>query len=166
MVNFMLKIKGELENLTNLQPEGGCDDPNFTFYFKFKCGNCGELSPKETTVTLSETVPLPTGRGTAHLTQRCKFCGRDGSLMMIPGRGRPLTLADCELHRFAPLMVFECRGFEPVGFSFRGGWKAEALSGTKFNDIDLSDGEFAEYDEKGQCPVGISNLQGDFVVFK
>lgn len=31
-------------------------------------------------------------------------------------------------------------------------------------DIDLSDGEFAEYDEKGGCPVAIYNLHATFDV--
>lgn len=30
----MLSISAELENLTNLQPRGGCDDPNYRYYFK------------------------------------------------------------------------------------------------------------------------------------
>ena len=34
MVNYHLKITAELENLTNLQPQGGCDDPNFSYLFK------------------------------------------------------------------------------------------------------------------------------------
>lgn len=34
MVNFMLYISADLENLTNFQPAGGVDDPNFTYYFK------------------------------------------------------------------------------------------------------------------------------------
>ena len=34
MVNFTLMITAELENLTNLQPQGGCDDPNFPYLFK------------------------------------------------------------------------------------------------------------------------------------
>ena len=34
MVNYMLKITAEVENVKSLQPMGGCDDPNFTFYFK------------------------------------------------------------------------------------------------------------------------------------
>eukprot|EP01018_Ginkgo_biloba_P032503 Gb_15935 [translate_table: standard] len=72
MVQFMLQIKAELENLTNFQPQGGCDDPDFSYYFKEKCGNCGELSQKETCVTLSELVDLPKGRGSAHLVQKLK----------------------------------------------------------------------------------------------
>jgi hypothetical protein len=34
MVNYLLMISGELENLTNLQPQGGVDDPNFSYFFK------------------------------------------------------------------------------------------------------------------------------------
>jgi hypothetical protein len=38
------------------------------------------------------------------------------------------------------------------------------VSGSDFRDIDLSDGDFAEYDEKASCPVGISNLNHKFTV--
>lgn len=34
MVNFQLMITAELENLTDLQPQNGCDDPNFSYFFK------------------------------------------------------------------------------------------------------------------------------------
>ncbi|KAL8521672.1 hypothetical protein ACS0TY_011980 [Phlomoides rotata] len=34
MVNCLLMICADLDNLTDLQPQGGCDDPNFTYYFK------------------------------------------------------------------------------------------------------------------------------------
>lgn len=165
MVFYLLLVSAELENLTNLQPRGGCDDPNYPYYFKVKCENCGELSQKETCVTMSESVPLSSGRATANLVQKCKLCGREGSIQMIPGQGQPLTLEQSQAEKFSGLMVFDCRGFEPVGFSFGDGWKAESTSGTVF-DVDLSGGEFAEYDEKGECPVGVSNLRQMFKVVK
>ncbi|MBA0774132.1 hypothetical protein Gotri_009361 [Gossypium trilobum] len=34
MVKFLLKIAADLQNLTNLQPQGGCDDPSFSYLFK------------------------------------------------------------------------------------------------------------------------------------
>lgn len=34
MVNYLLMICADLDNLTDLQPQGGCDDSNFTYYFK------------------------------------------------------------------------------------------------------------------------------------
>ncbi|KAL2544962.1 hypothetical protein Fot_14195 [Forsythia ovata] len=166
MVNYMLMIGAELENLTDLQPQGGCDDPNFTYYFKLKCGNCGEVTQKETCVSLNETVPSAKGKSDVHLAQKCKFCSRDGTVTMITARGSPLTQEHAEAGRYAPLMMFDFRGFEPVDFAFGSGWKAESIEGTKFNDIDLSGGEFAEYDEKGECPVMISNLCATFSVVK
>ncbi|KAL0017571.1 hypothetical protein SO802_004640 [Lithocarpus litseifolius] len=166
MVNYLLKITAELENLTNLQPQGGCDDPNFSYLFKVKCGRCGEVSQKETCVTLSETVALPAGKATTNLMQKCKFCGRDGTITMIPGQGKPLTDEASQSGKYAPLMQFDCRGYEPLEYVFSSGWKAESIEGTKFDDIDLSAGEFSEYDEKGECPVMISNLRSTFDVVK
>ncbi|EXB66900.1 hypothetical protein L484_019538 [Morus notabilis] len=166
MVNYVLQITADLENLTDLQPQGGCDDPNFSFLFKLKCGRCGEVSQKETCVVLNDSVPLPVGKGTTHLIQKCKFCGRDGTVTMVPGRGRPLTQETSESGKFSPLMLFDCRGYEPVSYAFADGWRAVSLEGTTFEEIDLSGGEFAEYDEKGECPVMISNLRATFEVVK
>ncbi|KAL5714033.1 hypothetical protein ACHQM5_016049 [Ranunculus cassubicifolius] len=166
MVLILLKITADLENLTELQPQGGCDDPNFPYYLQMQCMSCGEKSPKETCVILSETVPLSNGRGTTNLNQKCKFCSREGTMTMIPGRGRPLTLENGEGGQYTPLMVFECRGLEPVGFSFGGGWKAVSTSGTMFEDIDLSGGDYSEYCEKGEVPVMVSNLKAAFQTVK
>ncbi|KAE8099987.1 hypothetical protein FH972_017926 [Carpinus fangiana] len=166
MVKCLLMITAELENLTNLEPQGGCDDPNFSYFFKLRCGTCGEVSQKETCVTLGETVALPVGKGTTNLIQKCKFCGRDGTITMIPGRGKPLTQEVSQSGKHTPLMLFDCRGYEPVEYVFGSGWKAESIEGTKFHEIDLSVGEYAEYDEKGECPVMISNLRSTFDVVK
>jgi len=40
------------------------------------------------------------------------------------------------------------------------------LEGTKFENVDLSSGEYADYDEKGECPVMISNVRATFEVTK
>ncbi|KAI0515539.1 hypothetical protein KFK09_008204 [Dendrobium nobile] len=165
MVYYLLSFSAELENLTDLQPRGGCDDPTYPYYFKVKCESCGGVSAKETCVMISEEVPLPTGRGTAHLVQKCKLCGREGTIQMITGQGQPLTLEQSQKEEFAKLMIFDSRGFALTDFSFTDGWKVQSLAGTIF-DVDLSAGEFAEYDEKGECPVGIVNLRAKFSVVK
>ncbi|XP_058224844.1 uncharacterized protein LOC131333996 [Rhododendron vialii] len=164
MVNYLLMITADLENLTKLEPQGGCDDPNFAYYFKLKCERCGEVTQKDTCVSLSETVALP--RSTTNLVQKCKFCGREGTVLMVTGRGRPLTQALSQSGQYAPLMLFDCRGYEPMEFAFGSGWKVESIEGTKFDAVDLSGGDFAEYDEKGECPVMISNLRSVFNVVK
>lgn len=47
---------------------------------------------------------------------------------MISGHGQPLTLELSQRELTTGLMVFDCRGFEPVDFSFSEGWKAESVS--------------------------------------
>ncbi|KAM3349566.1 hypothetical protein ACQJBY_022482 [Aegilops geniculata] len=149
MVFFALLVGAELDGLTNLQPRGGCDDPSYPYYFKLRCESCGETSAKTTCVSLDEVVQLPTGKGTANLLQK----------------GTPLTAEQSQKGEMTCLMVFECRGYEPIEFAFGNGWKAESVHGTPF-DIDLSEGEFDEYDEKGECPVALSKLQSTFKVVK
>ncbi|GMI92577.1 hypothetical protein like AT4G32930 [Hibiscus trionum] len=166
MVKFMLKIAADLKNLTNLQPQGGCDDPSFSYLFKLKCENCGEMSWRETCVSLDHAVPLRRGKGTTNLIQKCKHCSRVETVTMISGQGKPLIQEESEAGKYAPLMVFECWGYEPVDYVFGGWWKVESVEGTKFEYVDLSGGDFAEYDKEGGCQVIISNLRSTFDVLK
>lgn len=87
-------------------------------------------------------------------------------MTMIPGKGKPLTQELSEGGKYAPLMLFDFRGYEPEGFVFSGAWNAESIAGTKYEDIDLSGDDFNEYDEKGECPVMISNLRSKFEVVR
>jgi hypothetical protein len=43
--------------------------------------------------------------------------------------------------------IWHCRGAE---------------SGAPFNEVDLEDGEWVDYDEKGSVPVGISNIKSSW----
>ena len=38
------------------------------------------------------------------------------------------------------------------------------VSGTVYENVDLSKGEWAEFDEKGNCPVAVANLRSRFVL--
>lgn len=165
MPHYFLWFRAELENLTNLQPPGGCDDPDYIYQFKLKCENCGEVAEKHSGVLLNETFPNPTGRDICHLVQKCKFCQRSGTVKMVPGHGKPLTVEMSQTQLASKLMLFECRGFEPVEFIFLNLLKAESVWGTEFV-INPEEDDFAEYCEKGQEPVGMSSLKGYFKVTK
>lgn len=49
-------------------------------------------------------------------------------MTMVPGRGKPLTQETSESRKFAPLMLFDCRGYELVDYVFADGWKAVSVS--------------------------------------
>jgi len=165
MVLLLLKITAELENLTDFQPAAGGED--FTHYIKVQCGSCREVSPRESMLTSGEVIGTAgrqrksgnTKTGEANLVQKCSFCSRSGTISLIDGHGKPLTLDDSETGKFAPLILLDCRGMEAVEYIPKDGWVAQgAESGTKF-DIDLSDGDYSEYDAKAGCSVGVFNFK-------
>eukprot|EP00475_Leptophrys_vorax_P009002 TRINITY_DN15905_c0_g2_i1.p2 TRINITY_DN15905_c0_g2~~TRINITY_DN15905_c0_g2_i1.p2 ORF type:complete len:163 (+),score=12.31 TRINITY_DN15905_c0_g2_i1:203-691(+) len=162
MVLLVIAIRAELENLTNLRP--AADD--FTYYFRVKC-SCGEVSAKESSVTKGEEYEMKGSRGTANLVQKCTLCARVGSISLVDGHAKPLTAEDSEARRFAPLVCLDCRGMEPVEFFPKDGWRAEgAESGTVFGEIDLSEGEYSDYDERAGESVSILNIESEIKVKK
>lgn len=64
-------------------------------------------------------------------------------------------------------MVFDCRGIEPVDFSPGEGWIAKiAESTTVFDNVDLSEKEWVDYDENIKESVGVYEFQSQFVKVK
>ncbi|KAK2578576.1 hypothetical protein KPH14_012010 [Odynerus spinipes] len=54
-------------------------------------------------------------------------------------------------------------GLEPCDFSAREGWIAKAANGGKeFTDVDLSEGEWVEYCDITNQPVGIYEIEFRF----
>ena len=91
------------------------------------------------------------------------------------------------------IAAFDCRGLEPVDFSPRNGWRVSCLanddsltyrkilqvsgwkededgegreSGTLFEDVDLSEGDWADYDERSGESTMISEIDVKFVPVK
>jgi len=58
------------------------------------------------------------------------------------------------------ILELDCRGLEFVDFKADGEWLAEGTeSGSKFTAIDLSEGEWFEYDEKTSEEVSITGVK-------
>lgn len=121
---------------------------------------------------------MSSGRGEANLVMKCKFCKRESSAgksysFTVPTKpmscsrrnilpnahdikkntidfaSKPIAYEIENNEKFATIVTIECRGLEPVDFEPRMGWKAKgAESGTVFDDVDLSEGEWVEYDDK------------------
>lgn len=58
------------------------------------------------------------------------------------------------------IIVIDCRGLEFVEFKPDGEWQAVgAESGSKFSGIDLTEGDWYDYDEKASDEVSIKELK-------
>ncbi|KAI5123628.1 hypothetical protein M0805_003442 [Coniferiporia weirii] len=161
MVKLQLSIKADLENVTDLTPAAD----RFEFFFKVKCNSCNEIHPNYVSVNRLEEREMSTGRGTAHLVLRCQFCKRESSAKFETFGAnvsvRPYS-ADSN-GQFSPLVVLDCRGLEFIGFDPQGIWKCKGVeSGTIFSEVDLSEHEWTDYDEKAAQPVGIMDIESEW----
>jgi len=172
MVKIGLQFKAFLENVTGLIADG----EDFRWYLKLKCANCGEVPDHWQYLTQDEKQPLKGGRGEASAVIKCKLCGRENSIDILPDT---ITSYDMENNnKYKTIVVFDCRGLEPVDFSPRNGWKVLGwkesddddepgrVSGTEFTDVDLVDKEWADYDEKTDESTVISEIDVKFVTVK
>ncbi|XP_040216394.1 CXXC motif containing zinc binding protein [Rana temporaria] len=157
MVKFALQLKANLENITQLHPVG--DD--FRWFLKLKCGNCAEVSDKWQYITLMDSTPLKGGRGSASMVQKCKLCSRENSIDILSTSMQPYNAEDNE--KFKTIVEFECRGLEPIDFQPQAGFAAEgAETGTPFNEINLQEKDWTDYDEKAKESVGIYEVTHQF----
>ncbi|KAK3846900.1 MAG: DUF866-domain-containing protein [Linnemannia gamsii] len=155
-----LQIKAELENITELIPA----DADHTWHFKVQCTKCRDIDSNVITMNAIDKAEMGSGRGEANLVMRCKFCKCESSADIV---SKPVAYEIENNDKFATILTVECRGLELVGFEPREGWKAKgAESGTPFEDIDLTEGDWAEYDEKSELPVAISSIESKFVKVK
>jgi hypothetical protein len=68
----------------------------------------------------------------------------------------PKPYAHSDTPKAQKIIEFDCRGLEFVEFKPDGEWKAAGLeSTTKFDAIDLTEGDWYEYDEKASEEVSI-----------
>lgn len=95
-------------------------------------------------------------RGEANFVWRCKNCKRESSATI---QAAPTPYEQSEPAKARRMLLFDCRGLEFVEFVPEGEWLAEGSeSGTKFEDIELADGEWYDYDEKTGEEVSIGDL--------
>lgn len=81
MGKLSLEIKATLEGIAVIYTS----HPDYTFLLKLKCTSCGESSDKWHDVCESQTFPGKTGRSENNYIAKCKLCGRENSLNIIPG---------------------------------------------------------------------------------
>lgn len=69
--------------------------------------------------------------------------------------------------KFKTIVSFDCRGVEPVEFSPRAAWIVKSSDGGQtFEDVDLSDDDWVEYDSKNKVSVGIYEFESNFIKLK
>ncbi|XP_055613119.1 UPF0587 protein GA18326 [Uranotaenia lowii] len=162
MVKIGLQIKATLENIEELRT---CH-PNYPFFVKIKCTNCNEASDKWHDITEAERVNEDSRNPKGfNFYMKCKMCSRENSIDILEGSNVTYTAEDSG--KLKTIVAFDCRGVEPTEFSPRSGWIAKATdNGPKFEDIDLSEDDWVEYDQKNNNSIGVYEFESNFIKMK
>jgi len=161
MGKVALELCATMENVAELKTM----DEDFRWYLKLTCTNCGEQSPSWQYVCLSESVETKGGRGSASMVQKCKLCGRENHLDIIKDSVKPY-LAEND-GKFIVVVAFESRGIEPTDWDIRSGWIiSSACSNLTFDDVNLGEKEWYEYDQNANETISITEIQHRFVKLK
>jgi len=152
---YSLTLTAELAGVTNLRPSDTQDSP-FWYTFKVQCTSCRETHPNWVGVSRFETNEMSGSRGEANFVWKCKNCKRESSASM---KAAPKPYEQSEPAEPQSIIEFDCRGLEFTEFRPEGDWLADgAESGTKFTSVDLSEGEWFDYDEKLGEEVSIKDM--------
>ncbi|GAB7350728.1 hypothetical protein MBLNU459_g1281t1 [Dothideomycetes sp. NU459] len=151
-----LALTAELTGVTDLLPLDTQDSP-FYYTFKVQCTSCREIHPNWVSVSRFETNDMSGSKGEANFVWKCKNCKREHSANI---KDSPKAYPQMDTPKKQNIVEIDCRGLEFVDFKADGDWVAVgAESNTKFSGIDLSEGDWYDYDEKAGEEVSIKELK-------
>ncbi|KAF1953328.1 DUF866-domain-containing protein [Byssothecium circinans] len=151
-----LALNAELNGVTDLRPLDMEDSP-FHYTFKVQCTSCRETHPNFVTTTRFEMNEVSGSRGEANFVWKCKNCKREHSANI---KAAPASYEQSDPPKTVNILEFDCRGLEFTEFKAEGEFLATGVeSGTKFTGVDLSEGEWFDYDEKAGEEVSITNVK-------
>ncbi|KAJ3099237.1 hypothetical protein HK100_004931 [Physocladia obscura] len=159
-----LVITADLENITDLRPSA----TDYEWTFKVKCTNCQEEHPSWISFNAVTEEEIPNSRGVANFNMKCKSCKTHTNATIVKDSLKPYVSTSQSPQK---ILTIETRGLDFTAWKPTHGetWIAVGVdSGTVFDDIEFEEGErdWAGYDEKAACPVGVTGIEGSFLKSK
>uniref|UniRef100_A0A7S2Y364 Uncharacterized protein n=1 Tax=Fibrocapsa japonica TaxID=94617 RepID=A0A7S2Y364_9STRA len=161
MVVFILRVKASLENVGQMSVVEGTQ-----WCLKIK-NPTGTDIRENVFISDTESYNLPGSRGTAHFTVRWDGARAPAhaSLIEVKNVLRPCLTAD-DSDQWVPVAALECRGLEPIDWSPTENFSVESTGGNNFGVVDLSEGDWADFDDEAGESVSIMEIEHDVIVHK
>ncbi|KAK6457233.1 uncharacterized protein RJT20DRAFT_127413 [Scheffersomyces xylosifermentans] len=154
MVKFYLKIFATLDAVTDVEPVDTPESP-YEYTFTIQCTKCRTTHDKSVNINRFESHEISGSRGEASFVFRCKECKAEHSAA-ITRTAQKLTAED---KKPVPILEIDARGLDFESFIPEGKFQAVGLeSGTKFEEVDLEDNEWYDYDDKAGAEVSITDV--------
>ena len=155
-----LFITAELNNVTDLKAIDTVESP-FEYTFKIQCTKCREIHSKNISINRFEKHELEGSRGEANFTNKCDFCSETSNCSIsIPKKYESYKIE--QNNKRVAILEIDARGLELVEFIPEGLFSCKgAETSTVFEEVDLSEGEWYDYDERAGEEVSITEISWD-----
>lgn len=93
------------------------------------------------------------------------MCARENTIDILEDSVASYTEDD--VGKFKSIVTFDCRGIEPTEFDPREGFVVKAIDGgNSFENVEIENGDWCDFDEKKGNSVAISEFQSNFIKVK
>ena len=152
MPKFALTVKMELENIATVK---WAENNQWCFVVR----NQDESETCEAYVCKEDVFDLQNSRGTAHFIKKWPGEQQQSYLKLIDVKNitgaKELSVSSEDV----VLLAVEARGMEPVEWQTKNDFTVISNGGSIFEDVDIEDGVWADYDADHDCPVSIQDLE-------
>ncbi|CAK0784172.1 hypothetical protein CVIRNUC_007375 [Coccomyxa viridis] len=167
---IVLFIKARLEHVADLSlPKG------YTYTVTVKDSR-GEDERKGVEVTSTHEEELPGSRGTANFALRWHKDSKMAAHLNVHEIEKEVKTKAKDILRsaytaedegkFIGIVGFDCRGMDVTDWQPQDGFTVTSKSGAVFEDVDLSEKEWMDYDEKLGESIGIYDLEWKLAAVK
>ncbi|CDW71123.1 UNKNOWN [Stylonychia lemnae] len=133
------------------------------WHFVVKCTHCNEQHPNTIYFNLQEIKDIENARGKANYYSKCSYCKREGTILFLESSFQTYNSSE----KYQTVAKFECRGLEILEFVPNGHFHAQSTASEEtFDDIVLTDKDWAGYDETGDASVGIYDFKSQIITSK
>lgn len=151
-----LKVSADLNEVTDLEPHDDKENP-FEYTFLIQCQRCHEIHDRPVTFNRFEHYEAKGSRGSFNLVFRCKGCQTEHTVA-VERTKRKLTNED--VGKSVPILDIDSRGLELLEFIPLGAFRCRgAGSPTVFDNVDISENEWYDYDDKAVKEVSIVGVK-------
>ena len=149
---FTLQIKADFENIDYIELI-----PNNLF--KLDVENNGQIK-EGITVSSEDLIEIDGSKGTANFVMKFTGAKQSSHISIIKNaKGTTGRLSQDDIG-FVTIATMECRGLNIIKWHISNDFMAVGLTGTKFNEVDLSDEDgYADFDEATGQGVSIEAVE-------
>lgn len=157
---YYLKLTAELTNVTDLEPLDTPQSP-YEYVFSVECVSCRETHNKPVSINRFESYDHGDSKGKSNFVFRCKNCKKEGSAS-IERTVLKYTIEDNG--KSVSLLHIDSRGFELKDFVADGKFQCKSTTkNTKFDEVDLADHEWYDYDDAASEEVSIVDVKWEIL---